>query len=55
MDATSKGVDVSRKDGGAAARDRRGPAPIADIDKAREAYRKPRADLFKAQGPRART
>ncbi len=47
MDATSKGVDVSRKTVERLLETDEGRRQIADIDKAREAYRKPRADLFK--------
>jgi len=47
MTATSKGVDVSRKTVEWLIQTDEGRSQLADIDKAREAYRKPRADLFK--------
>ena len=47
MTATSKGVDVSRKTVEGLIQTDEGRRQLADIDKAREAYRKPRADLFK--------
>jgi methyl-accepting chemotaxis protein len=47
MDKTSAGVDVSRKVVERLLRSDEERSQIAAIDKAREAYRKPRADLFK--------
>ena len=47
MDATSRGVDTSRKTVEQLLETDEGRRQIADIDAAREAYRKPRADLFK--------
>ena len=47
MDQTSKDVDVSRKVVERLLQSDKGRELLADIDKAREAYRSPRADLFK--------
>ncbi|MBS0506709.1 MAG: MCP four helix bundle domain-containing protein, partial [Proteobacteria bacterium] len=47
MDKTSAGVDLSRKVVERLLQSDEGRAQIAAVDKAREAYRKPRADLFK--------
>ncbi|HQQ71342.1 MAG TPA: methyl-accepting chemotaxis protein, partial [Alicycliphilus sp.] len=47
MDKTSAGVDVSRKEVERLLQSDAGRAQIAAVDQAREAYRKPRADLFK--------
>ncbi|ADV01756.1 methyl-accepting chemotaxis protein [Alicycliphilus denitrificans] len=47
MDQTSKDVDVSRKVVERLLQSDEGRELLADIDKAREAYRSPRADLFK--------